>query len=189
MKLVAILALIAPLAHAAPACWPSTVGGTGTRPVVGVTANGGFTGWWCWTGAEWKLDYVLALPGFVLKHPDPVPADPIQAADAYWTLWSQPSTPAFDPLRADMLAALNAAKPAAPPASAPEPTQTWKVAVNSTYPTRPAYRVVNGALVADSQRATVGNVCDCAALKFVQGTSTYCQPAPLVGVVALCRQY
>ena len=185
MRMLIAVALMAALPSWArvPDCWPSTLGGTGSRVVAGTTPAGMYVGWWCPKLYGWVYEYAVTLAGETLKHPSSLPSSFTLNGflAAYWeaNVVYDGADPKYDEVFNAMVEPLNAIKPPAP---------VWKVAPNGTYATRPTYRVVNGALVSDAQRATVGNDCDCKALSFVQSTSTYCQPAPLTGVVALCRR-
>jgi hypothetical protein len=71
-----------------------------------------------------------------------------------------------------------------PPACA---TPQWVVGKNASFSDRPSFAVVDGKRSLSSKtRATVGAPCDCAALKFTEGSSTYCQVAP--ATVAICTK-
>lgn len=177
------LAIAAQSANARlPECWPSAIGGTGSKFVAGTTSEGMYIGWWCPKLYGWVYEYSVMLNGGTIRHPTTIPPLTLTGVlGAYWeaNVIFDGNDPQYDAIFNAMVEPLNAIKP---------PMPVWLVAQNSTYPTRPTYRVVNNALVADTQRATVGNTCDCKTLSFVQSTSTYCQPAPLTGVVALCRK-
>lgn len=181
--IILAIAMLAQTAHARlPDCWPSAIGGAGSKFVAGSTAEGAYIGWWCPKLYGWVYEYALMLHGATLRHPTTVPPLTLTGiANAYWeaNVVFDGADPKYDNVFNAMVEPLNAIKP---------PNPVWLVAPNSTFPTRPTYRIVNGALVADAQRANVGATCDCKALSFVQSTSTYCQPTPLTGVVALCRK-
>jgi hypothetical protein len=177
-----------------PPCWAKIVGGSGEGFVWGGNVvDGQYAGWWCELPGEprgqWRKVGVISLHGYVLKHPaNVVFKTPAEMAAAYWDLNVAAMTTAGSPpaqwiLKEAMYAALDATKPAPPPA------QTW-VVQTALSGSRPLYSVVNGALVSTTQRtpalASPPTMCDCSA-KTVIGTSTYCPTTTSAPLVALCR--
>jgi hypothetical protein len=180
---------------AQPACWPSWIGGSGKGFVQGGnTVDGQWAGWWCELPGEprgqWHRVGIISVYGYQIKHPDNIlTKTPIELAQAYWELNVAQMTTAGSPpaqwlLREAWQQALEATKPAPPvPAS-------WFVA-SAASGSRPLYSIVNGALVATTQRtpalASPATPCDCEASKLVVGPSTYCAPADKAPLVALCK--
>ena len=187
-----------------PKCWPSSfgpfhVGGTGT-PVIAESLmdNGVYWAWKCpdgsvaykvikesWTGPTLTM---LALQAMQYN-------TVIEALTAMWSLYDprQAACTPEDPCDPDWLRTRDAAVAAAmelptPPGSTP-PLPGAVVVKNGTYPTRPAYALVNGAVGAKEEgRATVGLPCDCAKTRVMKGTSMYCAaPPPVAGLVTLCK--
>lgn len=172
-RLLLILLLLCGTAHAAPPCWPSDVGGSGTVAVSGGDDTGQWVGWWCPDGQRYG---VAAITGYALKHPPGPHASVAAMLSAYWALnVTSPWTLELGMLQWDMVQALEASRPPA-----------WKVAPNGSYTTRPAYPVVDGVIgTKEAGRATVGQPCDCSA-PIKRSAVTYCA-APGSALVTVCR--
>lgn len=195
---VALVLLVAALpASAQPKCWPDlTVPATLQSVQQGRTAKPGeivyaassvglVYGWHCTDAAGVWHRYVVGGPWTAFR------PDWLAVADALWrgteadraAAWTQYATaPAIDTRLAGDVAALVALMP-------PPPAEVWLVARNSTYTTRPTYPVADGIRSTTSNgRVDVGAACDCAAVKIVSGTTTYCGVLGRADTVAVCTR-
>lgn len=157
-----------------PQCWPSQVGGSGSKAVRVTSDYGQALMWWC--GQE-RVGIVSAW-AYTMNIPDKLPASLTEALKLMWE--ANVSNESIDPtertlLSQDAAIALEPFRPVAP---------RWLVAPNSTSTTRPVYNYTERTIADGSKqivldpstlRATVGQACDCAALKHVPGSVTYCQ--------------
>ena len=196
-----LLALLPTVAAAQPACYPGGIKGTAIGPVGWDRTN---EGWW----AAWycATDKGIEPAGMACQHGDCQPGAAAEfigvtlartpkdqraaVADAEWrrALTGPPcpqATGALAMVCADLAAwrkAQNVTVVAPPP---PPPSEVWKVAVNSTYTTRPTYNWSNGArsTVAAPERVAVGATCDPAV-----GAGDYRGVLGRADRVALCRK-
>lgn len=181
---------------APPACWPAQVGGTGSKAVRVTSDYGQAIVWWC--GQEQAG--IVASWAYTMMIPDSLPSSLTGALAALWEANVVEAVPEEDriprrQLEQDAYIALQSLRPTAP---------RWLVAPNGVILTRPAYAYTERTaadgtkqIVLDPApvRATVGKVCDCAALKYAPGSVTYCliPPASLTAAttvpkpVAVCR--
>lgn len=168
---------VAPVS-AQPPCYPSSVGGTGSPYVVGITVDGGYIGWWCPIDGGWEPFVLVSLPGYVIKHP-PFNPDVLKLAKAYWdeNVRDLEMTPELVVLSQLASNALVGVKPAA---------VTWVVAKNGDKTTRPSFAVVNGVRSFSSKTTVaVGAPCDMST-KLVEGAVTFGGVGP--SLVAVCSK-
>jgi hypothetical protein len=182
----ALLLLVASAAFAqAPSCWPSNVGGTGTRyygklidsPAGHPDIDPVWAVWWHCPDATqasgWQTPHLMCaeqnLPTCLAT---PIVAT-VSGAAAAWAA-AAPSAPSSIGLGwAEAVLFSQYVPPTVPP------KPTWTVAPNGTRTTRAAFAVTNGVrALSSTSKATVGAPCDCAAIKLIEGKITYCQVAP-----------
>lgn len=195
--IAALLALAASASSATtPACWPSQIGGKGTRAVVSATANDGMAVMWACPSIYTRASLVWFAGPWSAFSPDWQAIGAALAAgtdaerSAAWTqhvqTWPKDNegytiTPTYG-----IAAIINAAWDALQPHIPPPPV--WKVAPNATYATRPAYAVSSGArATVSTARATVGAPCYCG-VRFVEGSITYCAVTTSGAWVSVCRK-
>lgn len=197
------LALLPYLLLASPKAWgacvpqhalvPSVLS-TGTAVQVVESAAGDRYGWWCptWSGWEPYTHVVLAgyrrQAGFELRqllglaNPSAAFTELLKASAV------RPATEAdavaFAELHRMARADLATSKP-------PDPAFT--VAKNSIYATRPTRLLLGDSLTEHSQRAPVGEACQCAAAGLLVGSTAWCRftSSQLVGeavAVAVCSR-
>lgn len=174
-----------------PPCWPSNFGGTGTLLYSGITQIGNWHGWWCPVNGRWQGVGVVTSNDWLVRHPREPRATLGQMAAAYWALnVFEPASAELKAVQAEMWATLNKYPPQDPvpkPLSAQQAqrAEIWKVAplVGST---RATYHLVDGKLHVAVPRASVGEPCDCQALKFTNTEGTWCTAPGQVDLVTAC---
>lgn len=178
-------------------CVPAPIG-IGTRPTIRYN-SAGVHGWaWCpKAGGTWGLMFAavtweraLQIPfasdsATVAQAADPIAALSAAADRNITTPLADPSlTPVWCPNVVEMYASRPADIPPPPPVTA------W-IVTPALSGSRPLFSIVNGALVATTQRvaalASPPTACDCDAAKLVIQTATYCAPVGKAPLVALCR--
>lgn len=172
---------------ALPPCWPSTFGGAGTALQSGATERAVWYGWWCpKLPDDWAAWVVAAGNGYVLRHPDRVPATFLDALAAYWTL--NVRTHGNAATEAALLAAhrtMQATRPAAP---APQPELKW-VVEGSPFQNIRTNSYAGGVLGPQTASDYVqsGSLCDCAAFSVpITNASRWCAVAVAKKLAARC---
>jgi hypothetical protein len=179
-------------------------GGTGTPVINGAIADLGV--WWSWrcpdgtTAFKAALDAWRGPPLSSLAMQFMTHETVFEALVAMWRVFDTPlaACTAADPCDQGWLNLAKDAQEAAaglplpttaPGEPPPPPAPSAVVAKNSTQPTRPAYRVVDGVILTREEgRATVGAPCDCGTTRLMRSTTMYCSaPPPVQSLVTVCR--
>lgn len=168
-RLILALCLVLPLAAQALDCLPRPAG-TGTA--LHISQRDGMTAlvWWCDRTTHWAPQTVVGTwgPSQIAQAAAELSAaqDIAQAARAMLALNATPLTEALDAFRIQSYWDHERRKPADP---------VFMVASNAGRPTRPAYSIADGARTTQQDgTATVGVLCQCRRLSFVEGRYVYC---------------
>lgn len=187
--IAAILALLAPLVHAAdpppPPCWASNLveGGTGTPYRNVSTDEGQAWGWWCVVDGQ-PSPVVVAWMSWGDKMKFPATPCSASTSRCLAALWAANMTD-VGPDHAAIVAAINAA------IAGDKPAVSAYIVAPSVSGYRPAYTVAagiltpNGSQVATTTTAGRPTPCDCAAGRLLRSTSLYCRVQP--AGYALCK--
>jgi hypothetical protein len=167
-----------------PACWFGNIPGEKGTPLQVVTNEfGAGMGWNCLVGGVWKPEWFTYGYGYVLKMPDV--AD-VLTSGFLKALWLANVKDVYfvelQPLRATLLAKLEATQPASPN----------YIVAPSTYATRPTYKrsstdvlTLDGGRVAVYTESRTPTPCNCVAGYLRKSTSDYCTVKP--DAYALCK--
>ena len=187
-----------PIPAPLPDCRPELFGGVGVRMSVGTSTDGTLVVLWACPGAmpgQWRINGFHWSSNYIPKLPSASAI--LRSGDLFDEMWkanvltnlpvTQAVADSWEALKAQTLSKL----------------PQWMVAPNGTSTTRPVYSYTQRTLAdqstqigldATTVRATVGKPCDCAALRYAPGATTYCQipPAALSATtvpkpVAVCR--